>query len=64
MRLPIIEDTTRSVHPVNGSECYGREHAGEWYIGIRCPIDGPSVSPVGPFATFDDAMKAIILGDY
>lgn len=62
-RLPII-DTTKAVHPVAGADAFGDEGAGLWFIGINCPVDGKSLSPVGPFDSWADAMNAIVAGEY
>lgn len=65
MRGPII-DTTKSVRPITMEQAYGDvETTGDgWTIGIDCPVDGKSVSPCGPFDTYEAAMDAIKRGEY
>ena len=56
MRLPIIEDTTRSLSPVRDPFAEGAE---EWYIEENCPVRGLDILPMGPFDSREAADAAI-----
>lgn len=65
-RLPIIECTSKMVQPIKGEDAFGDDENtnGLWFIAISCPIDGKSLSPLGPFDSWGDAMNSIVAGEY
>ena len=65
-RLPIINDTTRSVYPASMADVWGDDENDQpmqgWTISISCPVNGMDTH--GYFDTRDEAMTAIRNGEY